>query len=157
MILLIVAFFNPSNAQQALFGGQDIVSPEINTNNSVTFRLNAPNAKEVLITGDFLPTQKIDSPMGQMDAPGKVALTKNDKGIWAFTSEPLNSELYSYSFIVDGFSTTDPNNPFLIREWRTGRFVQSKRHTARNCCPPLVRFPRFENGSSVNDIYTSGL
>ena len=116
MILLIVAFFNPSNAQQALFGGQDIVSPEINTNNSVTFRLNAPNAKEVLITGDFLPTQKIDSPMGQMDAPGKVALTKNDKGIWTFTSEPLNSELYSYSFIVDGFSTTDPNNPFLIRD-----------------------------------------
>ena len=36
-------------AQQALFGGQDITSPEIHENNSVTFRVSAPNAKEVKI------------------------------------------------------------------------------------------------------------
>ncbi len=105
-----------TSAQQALFGAQQIISPEIHDNNSVTFRLNAPNAKSVMVTGDFLPTEKIQTPMGEMDGPGKAALTKNEKGIWSFTSESLSPELYSYSFIVDGFTTTDPNNPFLIRD-----------------------------------------
>ncbi|HPE58381.1 MAG TPA: alpha/beta hydrolase-fold protein [Bacteroidales bacterium] len=103
-------------AQQALFGGQQIISPEINTNNSVTFRFNAPDAKSVMVTGDFLPTEKIESPMGVMDGPGTAALTKDEKGIWTYTSAPLSSELYGYSFIVDGLSATDPNNPFLNRD-----------------------------------------
>jgi len=116
LVALMVFISLNVSAQQALFGGQQIISPEISTDNSVTFRFNAPNAKSVMVTGDFLPTEKIETPMGDMDGPGKAALTKDDKGIWSFTSEPLNSELYSYSFIVDGLTTTDPNNPFLNRD-----------------------------------------
>ncbi len=44
ILLIIVSAFlmNVSSyAQQALFGGQQIVSPEINANNTVTFRLNS--------------------------------------------------------------------------------------------------------------------
>ncbi|WP_167614150.1 esterase [Maribellus sediminis] len=104
------------SAQQALWGGQAIVSPEINSDNTVTFRLMAPGADSVFVTGDFLPTEKIKTPMGEFDGPGKAALTKDDKGVWSFTSQTLSPELYSYSFIIDGFSTTDPSNPFLIRD-----------------------------------------
>lgn len=104
------------SAQQALWGGQAIVSPEINIDNTVTFRLMAPGADSVFVTGDFLPTEKIKTPMGEFDGPGKAALTKDDKGVWSFTSQALSPELYSYSFIIDGFSTTDPSNPFLIRD-----------------------------------------
>ena len=114
-VLMAIISLNTS-AQQALFGGQQIISPEIHSDNSVTFRFYAPDANSVMVTGDFLSTQKIESPMGEMDGPGKAALVKDDKGIWTFTSEPLNSELYGYSFIVDGLSTTDPNNPFLNRD-----------------------------------------
>src|SRR5574344_3163645 len=57
-------------AQQALWGGPQIVSPEINPNNSVTFRIMAPKAVKVQITGDFLPTQKMATPFGVFDAPG---------------------------------------------------------------------------------------
>lgn len=103
-------------AQQALFGAQQIISPEVHENHTVTFRFNAPDAKSVQVTGDFLPTEKIETPMGKMDGPGKAALAKDDKGIWTFTSEPLSSELYSYSFIVDGLTAIDPNNPFLNRD-----------------------------------------
>lgn len=119
-VLLIVIFTLfagiSAYAQQALFGGQQIISPEINKDHSVTFRLNAPDAKEVMVTGDFLPTEKVQTPMGEMEGPGKAAMSKNDKGVWTFTSEPLESELYDYSFIVDGFTTTDPSNPYLIRD-----------------------------------------
>ena len=102
--------------QEALFRAQNIISPEVHEDNSVTFRVFAPNAKEVQVTGDFLPTVKIDSPMGQIDGPGKAALTKDENGVWSMKTEPLGPELYNYSFIVDGFTTTDPNNPFLIRD-----------------------------------------
>ena len=103
-------------AQQALFGGQDIKSPEINADKTVTFRLLAPNADTVRITGDFLPTEKMKTQWGEFDAPGKALLKKDDKGLWSFTTEVLQPELYSYSFIIDGFKTTDPNNPFIVRD-----------------------------------------
>ena len=105
-----------AQAQEALFRPQNIISPEIHADNSVTFRLFAPNAKEVQVTGDFLPSVKMETPMGQMDGPGKATLTKDDKGVWSLKTQTLNPELYNYSFIIDGFSTTDPSNPFLIRD-----------------------------------------
>ena len=107
----------PAFAQQALWGGQEIVSPEIHANNTVTFRLSAPQATKVEITGDFLPAQKRQTPMGEMDAPGVAGLTKNASGVWEFTTQaPLAPELYSYTLIVDGVSVTDPNNVYMNRD-----------------------------------------
>ncbi|MDD4498753.1 MAG: alpha/beta hydrolase-fold protein [Bacteroidales bacterium] len=99
-------------AQQALFmGGAEIVSPQVNPDNSVTFRLLAPDAKEVRITGDFIPSQ------GWM--PGSELMTKDDKGIWSYTTKPLDSDLYGYAFMVDGLRMMDPNNVHQIRDVST--------------------------------------
>ncbi|GMQ24711.1 alpha/beta hydrolase-fold protein [Algoriphagus sp. oki45] len=118
LILMLSALLIQAEAfpQEALFRDQNIISPEVHEDNSVTFRVFAPNAKEVQVTGDFLPTVKIHSPMGQIDGPSKAALTKDENGVWSMKTAPLGPELYNYSFIVDGFTTTDPNNPFLIRD-----------------------------------------
>jgi 1,4-alpha-glucan branching enzyme len=88
------------NAQQALGGGEDIKSPEIHGDNSVTFRLQAPNASEVKISGDWMPSEGW--------VPGSEKMEKNEKGIWAYTTKPLESELYSYAFIIDGFKQLIP-------------------------------------------------
>ncbi len=112
LLLLSVCTF----AQQALWGGANIISPEINNDNTVTFRYLAPVADSVQLTGDFLPTVKVKTQWGPMDAPGKVNLTKDDKGVWSVTTSKLEPELYSYSFIVDGVKVTDPNNVYLIRD-----------------------------------------
>lgn len=103
-------------SQQALWGGAQIISPEVNPDHSVTFRFMAPGADTVQITGDFLPTRKMKTQWGEFDGPGKANLIKGDKGVWSFTSAPLASDLFSYSFIVDGLSTTDPNNVYKIRD-----------------------------------------
>lgn len=104
-------------SQQALWGNQDITSPEINSDGTVTFRIQAPEVGKVQITGDFLPSQKADTPFGPSDAPGVADLVKGDKGIWEYkTAVPLAPELYSYSFIIDGLKTTDPNNVYMIRD-----------------------------------------
>lgn len=115
-VFLLVMTSITSFAQQALFGGQDIKSPEINPDNTVTFRYSAPGADTVRITGDFLPTEKMKTQWGTFDVPGKALLTKDEKGLWSLTSPVLPSELYGYSFFVDGIITTDPNNPFVARD-----------------------------------------
>jgi enterochelin esterase family protein len=92
-------------AQQALWGEQNIVSPEIYENNTVSFRFLAPKAVKVQLTGDFLPAQ------------GLVDLKEGKDGLWEYTTpEPLASELYSYTFIVDGLECIDPNNVYLNRD-----------------------------------------
>ena len=109
LTLMFSAFFSfVTLAQQSLFGGEQIVSPEIHNDNSVTFRLNAPDAEVVKLSGEWMPAEGW--------TPGSVAMEKNEKGIWTYTTETLDPELYSYSFIIDGFKTTDPNNPFLVRD-----------------------------------------
>ena len=107
-------------AQQALWGGAPVVSPEIHDNNTVTFRLKAPKAVKVQVTGDFLPTQKIKTPFGEFDGPGVADLKEGKDGVWEFTTpEPLKPELYSYSFIVDDLKMMDPSNVYMIRDVAT--------------------------------------
>lgn len=103
-------------AQQALWGGSQLVSPEVNPDNTVTFRFAAPKAIKVQVTGDFLPTKKIQTPFGEFDGPGVADLKEGKDGIWEFTTDVLASELYSYSFIVDGLQVKDPANVYMIRD-----------------------------------------
>ena len=70
-----------SMAQQALWNGDSIVSPTINENQSVTFRLYAPNANKVEVEGDFLLPKAISTPVGSTESPGKVVMKKNKSGI----------------------------------------------------------------------------
>ena len=113
-LMLIAAL---SFAQQALWGGAQVVSPEIHDDNTVTFRLRAPKAVKVQVTGDFLPTQKIETPYGEFDAPGVADLTENREGVWEYTTPaPLAPELYSYTLLVDGLKINDPANVYMIRD-----------------------------------------
>lgn len=105
-----------ANAQQALWGAAPVVSPEIHPDNTVTFRLKAPKADKVQVTGDFLPTQKIKTPFGEFDGPGVADLVQKD-GVWEYTTTaPLAPELYSYTFLVDDLKITDPSNVHQLRD-----------------------------------------
>lgn len=98
-------------AQQNLFGPAQVKSPEINADKTVTFRLQAPKAVKVEVTGDFLPTQKIETPFGTFDAPGVAQLKEGKDGVWEFTTPtPVAPELYTYTFKVDGLTMIDPAN-----------------------------------------------
>ena len=50
IVIVIFLFSMVATAQQALFGGAQIVSPEINANRTVTFRIHAPAADSVFFT-----------------------------------------------------------------------------------------------------------
>jgi enterochelin esterase-like enzyme len=73
-----------------------IDSPEVSADGKVTFRMLAPNAKEVLVKGlRNLP----DQPMAN-----------DGKGLWSVTVGPLAPDLYSYTFVIDGATVTDPHD-----------------------------------------------
>ena len=117
VIMLLCTF---SYAQQALWGGTSVISPEIHENNTVTFRLKAPKAVKVQVTGDFLPIQKIKTQSGEFEGPDVVDLKEGKDGVWEYTTpNPLSPELYSYSFIVDGLKVMDPGNVYMIRDVAT--------------------------------------
>ncbi|MBE6186709.1 MAG: esterase [Rikenellaceae bacterium] len=97
-----------ASAQEALRSGSKIVSPEIHDNNSVTLRLFAPEAKKVMVAGNFLTTDEKDVTATEM--------TRNADGVWEYTSPVLRSELYNYNFIVDGVKICDPANVYVCRD-----------------------------------------
>ena len=106
-------------AQQNLSWGQgpQVASPVVNADNTVTFNMIAPGAQKVQVTGDFLPSKKIEFQGNTYDAPADpVDLVKDDKGVWSFTTEALKPELYTYNMIVDGVKIIDPLNVYNIRD-----------------------------------------
>lgn len=116
LLAVAAAACSGAEAQQALWGGSQIVSPEIHPDHTVTFRLAAPKAVKVQVTGDFLPTQKVQTPFGEFDAPGAADMTQKD-GVWEYTTPaPLAPELYSYTMLVDGLKINDPSNVHRIRD-----------------------------------------
>ncbi len=104
-------------AQQALWGGANVESPVINEDGTVTFRYHAPKAIKVTVSGDFLPTQKIQTPFGEFDAPGVAELKEGEKGVWEYTTpEKVAPEMYTYTFTVDGNQVIDNNNMWVNRD-----------------------------------------
>lgn len=103
LFLFIFIFHIQADAVAANLQKKEIVSPEIHEDNSVTFRLFAPEAKNVTVTGDFLNNGT------------KVQMKKDTQGIWSYTTTPLPSEIYTYLFLVDGLQVSDPNNVYNQR------------------------------------------
>ncbi len=77
-----------------------VVSPELDADRNVTFRIRAPKAAEVKVTGGDLPA------VGQ----GK-AMAKGENDVWEIKLGPVDPGTYRYHFNVDGVAVVDPRNP----------------------------------------------
>ncbi|MCA9256841.1 MAG: hypothetical protein KDA33_14430 [Phycisphaerales bacterium] len=76
-----------------------VVSPVVQPDGAVVFRVYAPKAAEVKVTGPDIPDL----------GPGK-AMTKNDEGVWELTLGPLPAGAYRYVFNIDDVSVVDPKS-----------------------------------------------
>lgn len=83
------------------------LAQEIHPDRRVTFRLEAPQAKEVTFFGDWMP------------AGAKQPMVRDAKGVWSVTVGPLAASVYIYSFTVDGLTIADPVNPRMKLRART--------------------------------------
>jgi enterochelin esterase family protein len=82
--------------------GPLVVSPEVQADRHVTFRILAPNAQAVKLNAG-------DIPGSQQGGPA----TKGENGVWEVTLGPIDPGAYRYNFNVDGVSTIDPRNPSI--------------------------------------------
>lgn len=87
---------------QAQFGrqGPQVTSPEVAASRHVTFRILAPKAETVLLTGSDIP-----------DLGRGAEMKKDPNGVWEVTLGPIDAGAYRYNFTVDGVSVIDPRNP----------------------------------------------
>ena len=89
-----------------------LASPEVHADRTVTFRVRAPQASVVTLTGDWLAT--LASSTG---AP--TPMTKDSTGVWSVTTAPLEATIHLYSFTIDGLNIADPVNPKMKLRVRT--------------------------------------
>jgi len=80
------------------------ISTEVDNNQMVTFRLNAPNAEEVQVNGTFLR---------DIESDGPIPLVKGEDGLWSITVGPVTPEIYKYHFVLDGVRIVDPANTLV--------------------------------------------
>jgi enterochelin esterase family protein len=73
-----------------------LVSPEVQADGKITFRLRAPKAEKVSLI---------------CEACGTQAMTKDAAGVWSVTVGPVPPGIYDCQFDVDGLRITDPASP----------------------------------------------
>ncbi len=104
VLLAIVALLAVAGAVRAQGPAQQpqVVSPEVQADRRITFRLLAPKAESVRLGGSDIPG------MG----PGKE-MKKDEKGVWEITIGPIDPGTYRYNFNMGGVSVIDPRNPSI--------------------------------------------
>ncbi len=80
----------------------EIISPDVAADRKVTFRIQAPQAKSVRLTGGDIPN------VGR-----GVELKQTDNAVWEVSMGPIDPGAYRYVFNVDGISVVDPENPSI--------------------------------------------
>jgi len=105
MILVILSGIATLTAQEISWMRNRVVSPEIHTDNSVTFRIFAPDATTIKINGGWMEGWGTTEP-----------LVKNDTGLWTLTVGPLQPDIYTYTFQINGITLMDPANVQVMRD-----------------------------------------
>ncbi len=81
-----------SFAQQA----PPLHSPDVHNDGRVTFRFRDPDAHQVVVNVE--------------GASAPLTMQKDEQGVWTATTDPLQPEIYGYSFEADGMHLLDPYN-----------------------------------------------
>lgn len=120
-----------------------LVSPEVAPDGKVTFRLRAPNAKEVYVTGVV---------QGSGPGGGRLDMHKDDQGVWTATTEPMKSGIYQYTFDVDGLRISDPGNNRFQTGFNSAR--SSRLHVPGG---PWTATPGLARGATTRHFYHSAV
>ncbi len=99
-VLFAISMCGPATAEPtpAPSNVGDAEYPRIASDLRVTFRLKAPNAKEV----------KLEGGAGLVKEPLKMA--RGDDGVWTVTTPPAVPGFHYYWFTVDGLRVNDPSS-----------------------------------------------
>ncbi len=83
--------------------GANVISPEVDDERRVTFRVKAPRATEVRLSAGT-----IAAALGRSES--SWPFTKGADGTWSLTIGPVPQNMYVYKLMIDGVAVVDPNN-----------------------------------------------
>lgn len=93
------------SAQESIHAPLPTMSPVVTDSSTVVFSLTAPQADSVKVIGSFL-----EEPL---------MMKKGFGGRWYAETPRLAPDLYNYRLEIDGVTTVDPANPYLMRDIAT--------------------------------------
>ena len=97
--------WNPQkNTQNLVPYGGNIVSPDVKDDHTITFRIKAPEAQKVELTGGPI--------LLALKSKTSIPFTKENDDVWTLTVGPVKPDIYVYRFLLDGVAIVDPNNTF---------------------------------------------
>lgn len=96
-----IAFSQPPGRGGRGPAGPQYKAVEVHDDRTVTFRFNAPTAKEIVLVAGFLKEP--------------LVMQKDDKGIFSVTTRPMDPGIYHYHYTIDGVRGIDPHNPYNQR------------------------------------------
>ncbi len=88
-----------------------LISPEVHPDRTVTFRIRAPKASEVILYADW---QAVGKPQ---------PMQRSEDGVWSLTVGPVEATGHLYWFNVDGVTMADPVNPRIKLRQRTSASI----------------------------------
>jgi enterochelin esterase-like enzyme len=94
------------NSEKLTPFGANVISPEVHDDQRITFRLRAPDAQSVALTGGPMLLA-----LGRPNSP--VPFVRGANGEWTLTVGPVKPNLYIYGFLVNGIAIVDPNNQMI--------------------------------------------
>lgn len=107
VLLMVINLSTITNAQVRMrprTPNDTLKSTQILDDGTVAFRIYAPKAESVTLSGDlaeYIPTE----------------MTKNADGVWEVVINDIDPGVYRYSFNVDGVSTLDPKSAQAIETY----------------------------------------
>ena len=125
------------NSRQPARSNRDVVSPVVNQDQSVTFRVTGSNASEVRVRV----------------ANRTRRMTLNLDGVWEHQTEPLTPGIHEYTFDIDGVRVTDPRNR-VIKKWLNCASMVEVPAKAEQVAP-LTEQQEVPHGTLHHHIYSS--
>lgn len=98
---------------------QNVKPVTINADNSVTIAVRFDGAEDVYVKGNIIYNSPLRQALPKAFKKKKAEMERDSSGIWRYTTKPLASELYTYSFEVDDKDTFDIANPNHVRDVNT--------------------------------------
>lgn len=125
------------NTRPPANGRRDFVSPIVNADKTVTFRLRGKDASEVRV--------RIANRTRRMEL--------NSAGVWEHHTEPLTAGIHEYTFDVDGVRVTDPRNRWIKKWLNCASMVEVPADPGE--LPPLTQQQTVPHGTLHHHIYSS--
>ncbi|MES1213911.1 MAG: alpha/beta hydrolase-fold protein [Bacteroidota bacterium] len=100
-ILLCVYFFAAYSVKAQNPTGSTFtipsLAPQVKNDGTILFRLRAPAASKVIL--------KLENSL--------LPMSKDKRGTWSVNSSKMEPDIYTYTFIADSITMTDPANPLM--------------------------------------------